>query len=171
MTPLVRPFEGRHPSIDPEAWIAENAVIIGDVEIGPKANIWYNVVLRGDVNHIRIGELTNIQDGAVVHVNQTPSHPTIIEDHVTVGHSSTIHGCTLKRYCLIGIGANVLNGAVVGEGALVAAGSLVREGQEIKPYTLYAGVPAKEMRPLKDEERKLVEHQCDHYWDDLASKY
>lgn len=171
MSPLIRPFGSSNPQIHEEAWLAENAVVIGDVKIGRRANIWYNVVIRGDVNSITIGDYANIQDGSVVHVNQEPSHPTVIEKMVTVGHNACIHGCTLKENCLIGIGANVLNGAIVGEGALVAAGSLVREGQELKPWTMYAGVPAKEIRPLSEEEVATMKHHPIHYWDDLASKY
>jgi carbonic anhydrase/acetyltransferase-like protein (isoleucine patch superfamily) len=151
--------------------LAENAVVIGDVKIGRRASIWYSAVVRGDVNSITIGDYSNVQDGAVVHVNQVPSHPTVIESMVTIGHNACIHGCTIRKYALIGIGANILNGAVVGEGALVAAGALVREGQELKPWTLYAGVPAKEVRPLKDEEVAMMKHHPIHYWDDLAANY
>lgn len=171
MGPLIRPFLDFHPEIDEGAWIAENAVIIGRVTIEKRANIWYNCVLRGDVNSIYVGEESNIQDGSIIHVNENPSHPTIIESSVTVGHMAAIHGCTLKKNCLIGIQATVLNGAVVEEGALVAAGSLVREGQVVPSGMLVAGVPAKPIRALSPEESNFLQHQPVHYWDDIASKY
>jgi carbonic anhydrase/acetyltransferase-like protein (isoleucine patch superfamily) len=171
LKPLIRPFRDKHPEISPEAFLAENACVIGDVKIHARANIWYNCVLRGDVNRIEIGELANIQDGTVIHVNGTPSHPTLVEDRVTVGHSATLHGCHLKRHSLVGIGATVLNGAVVESESLVAAGSLVREGQVIPSGVLVAGVPAKVIRPLKQSEIDFLHHQPDHYWDDIASQY
>ena len=171
MKPFIRSFMDLHPQIHGEAFIAENAVIIGHVKIGRRASIWYNCVLRGDVNHIEIGDYTNIQDGTIIHVNQSPSHPTIVEDRVTVGHSVTLHGCTIRRHSLIGIGANVLNGAIVEEESLVAAGSLIREGQIVPKGMLVAGIPAKVVRPLKDGELAFLRHQPDHYWDDIASKY
>ena len=160
-----------HPQIHEEAFIAENAVIIGDVKIGRRASIWYNCLLRGDVNNIEIGDYTNIQDGTMIHVNQSPSHPTIVEERVTVGHSVTLHGCTIRRHALIGIGATVLNGAVVEEEALVAAGSLIREHQVVPRGTLVAGVPAKVVRTLTEKELEFLRRQPDHYWDDIASKY
>jgi carbonic anhydrase/acetyltransferase-like protein (isoleucine patch superfamily) len=171
MKPLIRPFEDLVPRIHEEAFLAENVCIIGDVEIHRRANIWYNCVLRGDVNKISIGELSNIQDGTIIHVNGDPSHPTVVEDRVTIGHSVTLHGCTIKTHALVGIGATVLNGAVVEEGALVAAGSLVREGQVVPAGHLVAGVPAKVIRPLTEQEQNMLKRQPDHYWDDSASKY
>jgi carbonic anhydrase/acetyltransferase-like protein (isoleucine patch superfamily) len=164
MKPLIRPFSGKEPQIHEGAFLAENACIIGDVRIGEKASIWYNCVLRGDVNSIEIGPYSNIQDGTVIHVNQSPSHPTIVEERVTIGHSVTLHGCVIKKHALIGIGASVLNGAIVEEEALVAAGSLVKEGQVIPRGHLVAG-------ELTDVEQKMLRHQPDHYWDDIASLY
>jgi carbonic anhydrase/acetyltransferase-like protein (isoleucine patch superfamily) len=171
MGPLIRPFLDHHPKISEQAWLAENAVVIGQVTIEARANIWYNCVLRGDVNSIFVGEGSNIQDGSVVHVNGDPSHPTVIEKQVTVGHMAAIHGCTLKQNSLVGIQATVLNGAVVEEEALVAAGSVVREGQIVPARTLVAGVPAKPIRTLLEDEIKFLQHQPVHYWEDIASKY
>lgn len=168
---LVREFSEHHPKISDNAWCAENAVIIGDVEIGDFSSLWYGSVTRGDVNQIRIGKYSNIQDGAVVHCNGTPSHPTIIEDMVTVGHLACIHGCTLKSESLIGIGASVLNGAIVESKSLVAAGAVVREGYTVPAGHLVAGVPAKVIRPLNEEEQQFMEKQAKHYWHDLAEKY
>jgi gamma-carbonic anhydrase len=169
--PFIRSFMDLHPQIHEEAFIAENAVIIGDVKIGRRASIWYNCALRGDVNSIYIGDYTNIQDGTIIHVNQSPSHPTIVEERVTIGHSVNLHGCTVRRHALIGIGATVLNGAVIEEDALVAAGSLIREGQVVPSGVLVAGIPAKVIRPLSEKEIAFLRHQPDHYWDDIASKY
>lgn len=167
----MRPFRDVSPQIHPDAFLAENACIIGDVKVGSKANIWYNCVLRGDVNRIEIGELSNIQDGTIIHVNGDPSHPTIVEERVTVGHSATLHGCVVKKHSLVGIGATVLNGAVVESESLVAAGTLVREGQVIPSGVLVAGVPAKVVRSLTDKELAFLRRQPDHYWEDIASQY
>ncbi len=148
---IIKPFRNVEPKIHPEAFVAENATIIGDVEIGAKSSIWYNVVLRGDVNFIRIGTKTNVQDGTVVHVTSN-DYPTIIEDEVTIGHSATIHGCHIKRGSLIGIGAIILDGASIGENSLVAAGSLVTPNTEIPPRSLVLGSPARIKRQLSEDE-------------------
>jgi carbonic anhydrase/acetyltransferase-like protein (isoleucine patch superfamily) len=126
---------------DPTAWIAPNAVMVGDVRIGPDASVWYGCVLRGDMEPIRIGARTNIQDLTLVHVDR--DCPAIIGDGVTVGHHAVIHGCTIGNDVLIGMGAVVLSGATVGDGALVAAGAVVREGFDVPPGMVAAGVPAK----------------------------
>ncbi|HRP01045.1 MAG TPA: gamma carbonic anhydrase family protein [Candidatus Kapabacteria bacterium] len=146
---------GITPSIHPSAFIAEGVKIIGDVEIGENVSIWYNTVIRGDVNYIRIGANTNIQDLSMLHVTNKKWSLTL-EDNVSVGHSATLHGCTLKSYCLIGIGAMVLDGAVVGEQSLVAAGSVVREGFVVPPRTLVAGVPAKVVKELDETNLKRI---------------
>ena len=125
----------------PTAWIAPNAVMVGDVRIGPDASVWYGCVLRGDMEPIRIGARTNIQDLTLVHVDR--DCPAIIGDGVTVGHHAVIHGCTIGNDVLIGMGAVVLSGATVGDGALVAAGAVVREGFDVPPGMVAAGVPAK----------------------------
>ncbi|HQU86546.1 MAG TPA: gamma carbonic anhydrase family protein, partial [Pyrinomonadaceae bacterium] len=121
---MIKPFQNIEPKIHESAFIAENAVIIGDVEIGEQASIWYNCVLRGDVNFIRIGARSNIQDGTIIHVSRH-DFPTVIEEEVTVGHSATIHGCHIEKGSLIGIGAIILDGARIGKNSLIAAGSLV----------------------------------------------
>jgi len=148
---IIKPFKGISPKIDPTAFIAEGAVVIGDVEIGPDASIWYGCVVRGDVNHIRIGARTNIQDGTVIHVSRV-DHPTIIADEVTVGHGAMIHGCNIESGSLIGIGAIVLDGVVVGRESLIAAGSLITPGTVIPPRSMVMGSPAKIKRTLDDEE-------------------
>lgn len=151
-------FEGASPSLHPTVFIAPDADVIGRVEIGEHSSIWFQCVVRGDVHWIRIGARTNIQDRCVIHVT-TDTNPTIVEDDVTVGHSVTLHGCTLRSGCLVGIGSVVLDRAEIGEGALVAAGSLVTPGTRIPPHTLAMGSPCKPRRPLTDDERAhLAEH-------------
>ncbi len=149
---MIKSFSGKTPKIHESAFIAENAVMIGDVEIGEGASIWYNCVLRGDVNFIRIGAKTNIQDGTIIHVSRGEDYPTIIEEEVTVGHSATIHGCYIEKGSLIGIGAIVLDGARIGANSLIAAGSLVTPNTIIPPRSFVMGTPARVKRNLRDEE-------------------
>jgi len=148
---MLRPYRGRLPVVDPSAYIDESAQVVGDVTIGAESSVWLNVVIRGDVNPIRIGARSNVQDGTVVHV-QNRTHPTFIGDEVTIGHGALIHGCTLKDRTLVGMGAIVLNGAVVGEDSIVAAGSLVTEGTVVPPRSMVMGSPARVRRPLSDTE-------------------
>lgn len=150
---VIRTFKGIGPKISESAFIAETAAVIGDVVIGEDSSVWYSAVVRGDVNYVRIGDRTNIQDGAVVHVSNTGfDGPTVIGDEVTIGHGAMIHGCRIERGALIGINATVLDGAVVGEFSLVAAGSLVTPGTVIPPRSMVMGSPAKVRRELTAEE-------------------
>jgi len=154
---MIRPFQGIHPQIDPTAFIAETAVLVGDVRIGKESSIWYNVVARGDVNFIRIGDRTNIQDLSMLHVTHKktpddPGAPLIIGDDVTVGHSVTLHGCTIGNGAFVGMQAIIMDKVVVGEGALVGARALVTEGTIIPPHTLWVGAPAKFKRGLTSDE-------------------
>src|SRR2546428_10714372 len=148
---MIRPFRGVHPRIHPTAFIADSSQIIGDVHIGEESSVWFNAVARGDMYYIRIGNRTNVQDNSVIHT-RTGTHPTILEDEVTVGHSVTLHGCYVERGSLIGIGSIVLDDARVGAQSLVAAGSLISPGTIIPPRSLVMGMPAKVKRPLTDEE-------------------
>ena len=148
---MIKNFKNLHPKIYETAFIAENAVIIGDVEIGAESSVWYNCVLRGDVNYIRVGERTNIQDGSIIHVS-SKTHPTVLEDEVTLGHRVTLHGCFVEHGSLIGIGATVLDGARIGANSLVGAGSLVTPNTQIPPRSLVLGSPARVKRELSDEE-------------------
>lgn len=140
------------PTIDPEAFIAEGAVVRGDVRIERNASIWYNAVLRGDVDSIAVGEGSNIQDGCVVHVDR--GRPVRIGRNVTVGHGAIVHGCTIGDGTLIGMGAIILNGAVIGEGCIVGAGALVTQGKHIPAGTLVVGSPARTVRAVTPEERE-----------------
>jgi len=165
---MIRPFQGIHPRIDPTVFIAETAVIVGDVEIGAQSSIWYNVVARGDVNFIRIGKRTNIQDLSMLHVTHRkddadPGAPLIIGDDVTVAHSVTLHGCTVGNGAFIGMQAIVMDGVTVGEGALIGARALVTEGTEIPPHTLWVGSPARYKRDLTGDEIAWLEKSAGNY--------
>ena len=157
-------FKGRYPKVDPTAFIAENATVIGDVEIGPGANIWFNCVVRGDQNYIRIGSNCNIQDACVLHVEED-LHPLILEDEVALGHRVVVHGCRIKRGSLIGIGAIILNGAEIGEESIVGAGSVVTPRTIIPPRTLALGSPAKPVRPLEEKDIRMIQQAVRNYQD------
>lgn len=149
--PITLPYEGKAPRLAATAWLAEGTVVTGDVEIGEASSVWFGTVIRGDVNSVRIGARTNIQDQCVVHVTGK-THPTVIGDDVTVGHRAVLHGCTVHDRCLIGIGAIVLDGAVIGPDAMVGAGALVPPGMVVPPGKLVVGAPAKVKRDLTPEE-------------------
>ena len=158
----ILPFEGRLPRIDPSAWIAPTAVVLGDVEIGAGSSVWYHCVLRGDTNFIRIGARTNVQDGSILHVNRM-TFPCILGDDVTIGHAAIIHACTVEDGAFIGMGATVLDGAVVEAGAVLAAGALLPPGQRIGRNELWVGSPARLQRVLGDEERAGFAATTAHY--------
>jgi carbonic anhydrase/acetyltransferase-like protein (isoleucine patch superfamily) len=159
---VIRPHKGRMPKVDPTAFVDESAQVIGDVVIGPESSIWMNVVVRGDVNHIRIGARTNVQDGSVLHVTRR-THPLVLGDDCTVGHAVILHGCTLENHAFIGMGATVMDGAVIGEFAFVGAGALVTQGKRIPPRTLVMGAPAKPVRELTDEEVEAIRKSARNY--------
>jgi carbonic anhydrase/acetyltransferase-like protein (isoleucine patch superfamily) len=148
---LILPYKNKFPKIAEDAFIAPNAVIIGDVEIGSKSSVWYGVVIRGDVHHVRIGSNTNIQDGTVIHVSRYEG-PTIIGNGVTIGHQALLHACILEDHSFVGMAAQVIDQAHVERHAMVAAGSMVSPRKIIKTGQLWAGVPAKLLRELKQEE-------------------
>ena len=165
---MIRPFQSTHPTIHPSAFVAETAVIIGDVQIGAQSSIWYNCVVRGDVNRIRIGDRSNVQDLSMLHVThkknaEDPGAPLIIGDDVTIGHSVTLHGCTLENGCFIGMQAMVMDKAVIGEGALIGARALVTEGTVVPPHTLWVGAPARYKRDLTPEEIAWLPKSADNY--------
>jgi len=160
--PIIQAYGGRAPRLHPTAFVAETGVVVGDVELGDGASIWFGTVVRGDVNHVRIGARTNLQDLTVVHVTGG-KHPTIVGDDVTVGHRAVLHGCTVHDRCLIGIGAVVLDGAVVGPDAMVGAGALVPPGMVVPPGTLVLGSPAKVKRALTPEELAFFRSSAERY--------
>jgi carbonic anhydrase/acetyltransferase-like protein (isoleucine patch superfamily) len=151
---ILRGFGGTQPRLHESVWVAPGAVVVGDVEIGRDSSVFYGAVLRGDVERIRIGERTNIQDQATLHVT-AERFPTLLGNEITVGHRAVVHGCRVGDGALIGIGAIVLDGAEIGENALVAAGAVVRPGQRVEAGQLVAGVPARPQRALSDEEIAL----------------
>jgi carbonic anhydrase/acetyltransferase-like protein (isoleucine patch superfamily) len=159
---MIAPFNNIHPTIAKTAFIADDAVIIGDVEIGEDASVWFGSIIRGDVNFIRIGERTNIQDGTIVHVS-SKTHSTVIEEDITIGHRVTLHGCYIETGCLIGIGAILLDGVRVGRNSLVAAGSLLTPGTQIPPNSLVMGSPAKIKRNVTDEELAYLDRSWRNY--------
>ena len=150
------------PRIAESAYIDQSAQVIGDVMIGERSSVWLNVAIRGDVNHIRIGDETSIQDNSVLHVDHMV-YPCLIGSRVTVGHSVTLHGCVVEDEALIGIGAVVLNGARIGRGAIVAAGALVPEGMEVPAETVVMGTPAKVKRAVSEEEKARFRKNCENY--------
>ncbi len=159
---MIRPYKGVVPTVAPDAFVDPSAQVIGDVVLGEAASLWMNVVVRGDVNYIRVGARTNIQDGTIVHVMRD-THPTVIGEDVTIGHSATIHGCTIEDRVLVGMGAIVLNGARIGSDSIVAAGALVVEGAQVPPGSLVMGSPAKVRRPLTDEEKASIRDYAARY--------
>ncbi len=164
---LIKSVRGYTPEIGENTFLADNATIIGNVKIGEKCSIWFNAVLRGDVNQITIGNRTNIQDGVVIHTLFDGSkHPsqTHIGDDVSIGHNATIHGATIENRCLIGMGATVLDNAVVKEGCIVAANALVLSNAVLEPNSIYAGVPAKKVKEISPEQSKeIVERTARDY--------
>ena len=158
---MIRQYMGRVPKVAGSAFIAESADVIGDVEIGENASVWFQSVLRGDIEPIRVGAHSNLQDGSVVHT--ILGSPVTVGDWVTVGHRAVLHGCTIESHCLIGMGAIVLNNARVGEGSIVAAGALVLENTLIPPRSLYLGVPARFQRQLTAADRLFIDAHATHY--------
>jgi len=159
---LIRPWGGTAPRLDESVWVAESAVVVGDVEVGPQSSIWFGAIVRGDVNRIRIGARSNVQDQAVLHVTSR-THPTVVGDDVTLGHRVTLHGCTIRDRCLVGIGAVVMDGALVGEDAMVGAGSLVPPGMVVPPRMLALGSPARVKRELTQEEVDYFRQSAANY--------
>lgn len=164
----VRSFKGMTPNVAPTAHVDDTALVLGNVTIGADASLWPMAVARGDVHHIVIGERTNIQDGSVLHVTQdnefSPGgYPLHIGSDVTVGHNVTLHACTVEDLCLIGMGSTVLDGAVIRSRVMVAAGSLVTPGKELESGYLYMGSPAKQARPLSEDELRYLSFSSAHY--------
>lgn len=153
---IIYPYKNKSPKISSTAYIAPNAVIIGDVEIGDYSSVWFSCVIRGDVHYIKIGNYTNIQDLTMIHAEKD-KYPTIIGNYVSIGHRAIIHGCVINDYVLVGMGAIILNNAFIDSYTIVGAGSVVREDFKGEKYVLLAGVPAVIKRKLTDEEIKLIE--------------
>ena len=157
------------PKVNPISYVADSAVLVGMVEIDEGVSIWPNVTVRGDVNYIKIGKYSNVQDNAMVHVAATPC-PTIIGSHVTIGHSAVIHACVIEDNCLIGMGAVVLDGAIIGKGSIVGAGAVVPPGKIIPPHSKVMGVPGKVVAEMTDEDEQERIRHARRYWN-LACCY
>ncbi|MCZ6764151.1 MAG: gamma carbonic anhydrase family protein [Alphaproteobacteria bacterium] len=162
MPAIIRPYRGVHPDIAKDVFVADTATVIGDVKIGPRSSVWYGVTIRGDIEEIRIGAGTNIQDGTVIHV-QDGVQGTYIGDDVTIGHMAMLHACNLQDRCLVGMKSCVLDGAVVETGAMVAAGALVTPGKIVRKGELWSGVPAKKLRDLSQEEIDYFDISAEEY--------
>lgn len=161
---MLRPFRGLLPTIDPTCYIDPSAQLIGDVHLGPHSSVWMNAVLRGDVHSIRVGSGSNVQDCAVLH-GQRNLYPVHVGDGCTIGHNATVHGCTLEDHVLIGIGAIVLNGAVIGTNSIIAADALIPERTIIPPNSLVTGVPGKIRRTLLPADLDLIRLYANNYLD------
>ncbi len=165
---MIRTFENYRPKVADSAWVDATALVIGEVELAEDVSVWPMTVVRGDVNWIRVGPRTNIQDGSVVHVahagGMNPSgYPTVIGADVTVGHKAIVHACTIEDACLIGMGATIMDGAVLGAESMLGAGALVPPGKELPGGYLYVGSPAKAVRELTDDEREFLRYSAAHY--------
>ncbi|UCC80858.1 MAG: gamma carbonic anhydrase family protein [Candidatus Zixiibacteriota bacterium] len=159
---MILPYEGESPRIHKSCYIAPDCVIVGNVTIGAESSVWFKAVIRGDINYIKIGTFTNIQDGCIIHVTGGTS-PTEIGDHVVVGHGALIHGCRIGDGCLIGMGSIILDNAVIGEGSLIAAGSVIKPGTVVPPNSMMAGNPAVFKRKVSREEiEKFMEWARDY---------
>lgn len=163
-------FRNHLPTIAPDAFVAANATLIGQVEIGTRANIWFGCVLRGDLASIHVGALTNVQDGTVVHVSSVANGATWIGERVTIGHMALIHACRLEDRCFVGMKACVMDGAVVETGAWIAAGAVVTPGKRVKSGELWAGTPARLLRAVTAEEAQYIETLPERYAE-LAAQY
>jgi carbonic anhydrase/acetyltransferase-like protein (isoleucine patch superfamily) len=167
--PIIRSYQGKTPQVGDETFVAENAVLVGDVIIGARSSIWFGAVLRGDVFHIRVGDETSIQDNSVVHVTHG-RYATIVGNRVTVGHSVNLHGCTIGDRCIIGMGSVILDAAAIGERTIIGAGSVVTAGSNIPPGTLAVGSPARAKRDLTPDEIAWLDVSAAHYVE-LARAY
>ena len=164
---MIISFQGKAPIVASSAFIVESAQVIGDVVVGDESSVWFNAVIRGDVNYIRIGKRTNIQDGCVLHVSRE-TYPLIIEDEITVGHNVTLHACTIGSRCLIGMGATIMDGAKIEENSIVGAGALITNKTLIPSGSLVLGSPGKVKRSLTKEEIKNIRNSAAHYVKDIT---
>lgn len=160
--PVILPVNGIHPSMGKDCWIAPNATIVGEVTIGNECTVWFNAVLRGDVHSITIGDKTNIQDNAVIHCTYQKAK-TVIGSRVSIGHTAIVHGCTIEDDVLIGMGAIVMDHAVVKSGAIIAAGAVVLENTVVEPGAIYAGVPAKKVKIAEGDTKAMIERISNNY--------
>lgn len=164
----IRSFEDHQPQLAKDAWVDDSAVVIGDVVLDEFVSVWPQAVIRGDVQHIRIGANSNVQDGAVLHVShdgpfKPGGAPLLIGENVTIGHNAMLHGCTIGNNCLIGMSATVMDDVVIEDEVMLAAGALVTPGKTLSSGYLYAGSPAKQVRPLTEKEKEFITYSAQHY--------
>ena len=159
---LIRTVRGNHPVFGENCWLADNSTVVGDVIMGESCTVWFNAVVRGDVNSIRIGKFSNVQDGAVIHCTYQ-RFATNIGDYVSIAHNAIVHGCTIENHVLIGMGSIVMDGAVIGEGSIVAAGAIVTQGTKVPPGTIYAGNPAKFLKDVSPELNAAIDRTANNY--------
>lgn len=159
---LIRSVRGHQPVFGKNCWLADNATVVGEVIMGDQCTVWFNAVVRGDVNYIKIGDRTNIQDNVTIHGTYEKA-PTIIGNDVSIGHNAIVHGCTLEDQVLIGMGAMVMDGAVIGTGAIVAAGAVVLEGTKVDANSIYAGVPARKVKDVGGKNREMLLRIANNY--------
>lgn len=159
---LILPVKGVFPQVGPDTFIAENATLVGDIVMGDHCSVWFNAVVRGDVNSIRVGSYTNIQDGAVIHCTYEKA-ATVIGSFVNIGHRALIHGCELKDRVLVGMGAIVMDHAVINEYVIIAAGAVVLEGTTCESGYIYAGIPARKVKAITDAQRQMLDELPDRY--------
>jgi carbonic anhydrase/acetyltransferase-like protein (isoleucine patch superfamily) len=162
----IHSYRGAVPQIGPNVFIADGAHVIGRVTLGAEANVWFNAVLRGDVQSISVGRRTNIQDNSTVHVDY--EHPTSIAEEVTIGHGVTVHGCTIERRVLVGMNAVLLTGCTIGWGSIIGANALVTEGKVIPPRSLVLGSPGRVVRTISEEELEELRQSAEHYVEEAA---
>lgn len=159
---MIRTFQGITPTVPQSCFIEETAVVIGDVVMGEDCSAWFHAVIRGDVNYIRIGDRTNVQDLCMLHVTHD-RHPLIIGNDVTIGHNVVLHGCTIHNRVLVGMGTIIMDGAVIGEDSVVGAGALITEGTVVPPKSLILGSPAKVKRPVTEQELAWIRESAQNY--------
>ena len=159
---LVRAVRGKTPQFGANCWLAENATVVGEVEMGESCSVWFNAVIRGDVNFIKIGNKVNIQDGACIHCT-FEKHGTIIGDNVSIGHNAIVHGCTVEENVLIGMGAIIMDDAIIGTGSIIAAGAVILPGTRVEPGSIYAGMPAKRIKDVGEEMKAVIERTAKNY--------
>ncbi|MGQ3677056.1 gamma carbonic anhydrase family protein [Tenacibaculum discolor] len=161
--PIIKPVRGKHPQIPKDCYVAENATIVGDVQMGKECSVWFNAVIRGDVHYIKMGDKVNVQDGAVIHATYQKS-PTTIGNNVSIGHNALVHGCTIHDNVLVGMGSIIMDDCIVESNSIIAAGAVVTKNTHIESGSIYAGVPAKK---VKDISKELISGEIDR----IANNY
>lgn len=148
--PIIKPVRGKHPQIPKDCYVAENATIVGDVQMGKECSVWFNAVIRGDVHYIKMGDKVNVQDGAVIHATYQKS-PTTIGNNVSIGHNALVHGCTIHDNVLVGMGSIIMDDCIVESNSIIAAGAVVTKNTHIESGSIYAGIPAKKVKDISKE--------------------